>query len=200
MSRRGGCDIEVRERGESCASSGAYPPGAADGPATTALGVDEQSNVVAKKLSGRPTKSLCRAGYAHAMVPRPDRREDADRRVSDGAEVIPFRGSRSAGVGETGAANNATGPSSDDPRWSEVLGDVLREERRRQQRTLADVAERAAVSLPYLSEVERGRKEISSDLLAAVITSLEVDLASVLERAAGQIRSGGVGSAQMLAA
>ena len=82
---------------------------------------------------------------------------------------------------------------------------MLREERQRQGRTLADVADRAAVSLPYLSEVERGRKEISSDLLAAVITALEVDLATLLERAAGRARfggahSGGVGSARLLAA
>jgi hypothetical protein len=134
------------------------------------------------------------------MLPRTDRREDARRRVSDDAEVIPFQGSRSPGNVEGAEAHDDTNPSMHDPRWSEVLGAVLREERRRQQRTLADVAERAAVSLPYLSEVERGRKEISSDLLAAVITSLEVDLASVLERAAGQIRSGAVGSAQLLAA
>ncbi len=135
-----------------------------------------------------------------AMAPRTDSHEDPTRVGGDEAEVIPFRGSRSAAVGEAAEANDATYSSVDDPRWSEVLGAVLREERRRQQRTLADVAERAAVSLPYLSEVERGRKEISSDLLAAVITSLDVDLASVLERAAGQIRSGSVGSAQMLAA
>lgn len=135
-----------------------------------------------------------------AMAPRTNPREEPSRAGGDEAEVIPFRPRHAAGAVEAAEAHGDTNPSVDDPRWSEVLGDVLREERRRQQRTLADVAERAAVSLPYLSEVERGRKEISSDLLAAVITSLEVDLASVLERAAGQIRSGGVGSAQMLAA
>ncbi len=135
-----------------------------------------------------------------AMAPRTDSREAPSRVGGDEAEVIPFRPRPAAGAVEAAEADDDTNQSADEPLWSEVLGDVLREERRRQQRTLADVAERAAVSLPYLSEVERGCKEISSDLLAAVITSLEVDLATVLERAAGRIRSSGVGSAQMLAA
>ncbi|HET8930303.1 MAG TPA: helix-turn-helix transcriptional regulator, partial [Acidimicrobiales bacterium] len=115
------------------------------------------------------------------MAARTAHREDGERPGSERAEVLPFRGLRSAETVEPGSAHDHTNPSLDDPRWSVVLGDVLRDERRRQQRALADVAERAAVSLPYLSEVERGRKEISSDLLAAVITSLEVDLATVLE-------------------
>lgn len=70
-----------------------------------------------------------------------------------------------------------------DVRLRHVIGDVLRDERRRQGRTLAEVAEEAAVSLPYLSEVERGRKEISSDLLHAVHDALGLDLHQVLERA-----------------
>ena len=45
---------------------------------------------------------------------------------------------------------------------------MLRDERRRQGRTLADVAGRAGISAQYLSEVERGRKEASSEMLAAV--------------------------------
>lgn len=64
----------------------------------------------------------------------------------------------------------------------ELLGDVLREERHRQGRTLADVADAAAVSLQYLSEVERGRKDVSSDLLGAMHGALGLDLAEVLER------------------
>lgn len=72
----------------------------------------------------------------------------------------------------------------------DVIGDVLREERQRQDRTLADVAEEAAVSLPYLSEVERGRKEISSDLLRAVHDALGLELDEVLERATRRLRGG----------
>jgi transcriptional regulator with XRE-family HTH domain len=69
------------------------------------------------------------------------------------------------------------------PKLREVIGEVLRDERHQQGRTLADVAEAAAVSLPYLSEIERGTKEVSSDLLEAVHTALGLDLGTVLERA-----------------
>ena len=75
------------------------------------------------------------------------------------------------------------------PLLRDVLGDVLREERRRQERTLAEVAADAAVSLPYLSEVERGRKEVSSDLLDAIGTALELPLVEILERAAERLRT-----------
>jgi transcriptional regulator with XRE-family HTH domain len=71
-----------------------------------------------------------------------------------------------------------------------ALGDVLRDERLRQERTLADVAAEAAVSLPYLSEVERGRKDVSSELLTVITDALGLDLPTVLERAAGRLRTG----------
>jgi transcriptional regulator with XRE-family HTH domain len=61
-----------------------------------------------------------------------------------------------------------------------VLGDVLRRTRREQGRTLADVARAAKVSMPYLSEVERGLKEASSEVLAAICDSLGVDLSELL--------------------
>jgi transcriptional regulator with XRE-family HTH domain len=61
-----------------------------------------------------------------------------------------------------------------------VLGDVLRRVRLGQGRTLADVAAAAAISVPYLSEVERGRKEASSEVLAALCDALEVPLSAVL--------------------
>jgi transcriptional regulator with XRE-family HTH domain len=61
-----------------------------------------------------------------------------------------------------------------------ILGDVLRRTRREQGRTLADVAQVARVSMPYLSEVERGRKEASSEVLAAICDSLGIDLAELL--------------------
>ena len=69
-----------------------------------------------------------------------------------------------------------------------VVGEVLRDERRRQERTLADVAGQAAVSLPYLSEIERGTKEVSSDLLAAVAGALDLTLVEVLEQCVGRLR------------
>ncbi len=61
-----------------------------------------------------------------------------------------------------------------------ALGDVLRRIRLRQGRTLAEVARRARVSLPYLSELERGRKEASSEILAAICEALQVELPDVL--------------------
>ena len=70
-----------------------------------------------------------------------------------------------------------------------ALGEVLREERQEQDRTLADVAESAAVSLPYLSEVERGRKDVSADLLGAIAAALELDVPTVLERTARRLRT-----------
>lgn len=84
----------------------------------------------------------------------------------------------------------------------ELVGDVLREERHRQERTLADVAEEAAVSLQYLSEVERGRKEVSSDLLTAIHEALGLELADVLEHASRRLQLGtrGGGGLRMLAA
>lgn len=72
----------------------------------------------------------------------------------------------------------------------EVLGEVLREERHRQGRTLADVADDAPVSIQYLSEVERGRKDVSSDLLDAMHRALDLELPEVLERAARRLRVG----------
>lgn len=63
-----------------------------------------------------------------------------------------------------------------------VLGGVLRAERTAQHRTLADVATAARVSLPYLSEVERGRKEPSSEVLAAVCEALDLTLTDLVTR------------------
>jgi transcriptional regulator with XRE-family HTH domain len=61
-----------------------------------------------------------------------------------------------------------------------VIGDELRRRRQDQGRTLRDVSASAAVSLGYLSEIERGQKEASSELLAAICTALEVPLSDVL--------------------
>ncbi len=61
-----------------------------------------------------------------------------------------------------------------------TLGDALRRARREQGRTLADVARAAKVSMPYLSEVERGRKEASSEVLAAICDALRIELSDLL--------------------
>ncbi|MEV3861194.1 helix-turn-helix transcriptional regulator [Streptomyces sp. NPDC050095] len=67
-----------------------------------------------------------------------------------------------------------------EPLWRDVVGDVLRRRRRDQGRTLQDVADVAGISMPYLSEVERGRKEASSEMLAAVAGALGLGLVDVL--------------------
>ncbi|WP_075833043.1 helix-turn-helix domain-containing protein [Rhodococcus sp. YL-1] len=62
----------------------------------------------------------------------------------------------------------------------EAIGDSLRRTRVSQSRTLREVSNSARVSLGYLSEVERGRKEASSELLAAICDALAVPLSDVL--------------------
>jgi len=64
-----------------------------------------------------------------------------------------------------------------------TLGQILRGARREQGRTLADVARAARVSMPYLSELERGRKEASSEVLAAVCEALRIELSDLLAEA-----------------
>ncbi|QIS21445.1 helix-turn-helix domain-containing protein [Nocardia terpenica] len=62
----------------------------------------------------------------------------------------------------------------------EAIGESLRRARTAQSRTLREVSNSARVSLGYLSEVERGRKEASSELLAAICQALDLPLARVL--------------------
>ena len=69
-----------------------------------------------------------------------------------------------------------------EPLWREAVGHELRVERTRQLRTLADVAGRAGVSTQYLSEVERGRKEPSSEILGAVAGALGLHLVDLTSR------------------
>ncbi len=69
----------------------------------------------------------------------------------------------------------------------EAIGGSLRRARTARRRTLRDVSRRARVSLGYLSEVERGRKEPSSELLAAICEALDVALPDLLSEAAETI-------------
>ena len=77
-----------------------------------------------------------------------------------------------------------------EPLWREAVGRELRTERHANERTLADVAQRAGVSIQYLSEVERGLKEPSSEVLSAVAGALGLrlfDLTSRVARSLGRI-------------
>jgi transcriptional regulator with XRE-family HTH domain len=62
----------------------------------------------------------------------------------------------------------------------DLIGESLREERMAQGKTLREISKSARVSLGYLSEVERGQKEASSELLAAICGALNLPLSIVL--------------------
>jgi transcriptional regulator with XRE-family HTH domain len=74
-----------------------------------------------------------------------------------------------------------------EPLLRQVFGDVLRQARLAQARTLADVAHEAQVSTPYLSEVERGLKEASSEVLAAVCRALDLRAVDLVARTYGEL-------------
>ncbi|GAA4628451.1 helix-turn-helix domain-containing protein [Cellulomonas oligotrophica] len=67
------------------------------------------------------------------------------------------------------------------------IGDVLRDARQRQGRTLREVSSAARVSLGYLSEVERGQKEASSELLSSICDALDVPMSLVLREVSDRI-------------
>ena len=71
----------------------------------------------------------------------------------------------------------------------DALGETLRNARTQQNRTLRDVSTAANVSLGYLSEVERGRKEASSELLASICDALDVELSDLLDTVSRTMRS-----------
>lgn len=68
-----------------------------------------------------------------------------------------------------------------------VIGEELRRRRQDQGRTLRDVSAAARVSLGYLSEIERGQKEASSELLAAICQALDVPLSSLLRAVSDEV-------------
>ena len=67
------------------------------------------------------------------------------------------------------------------------IGEVLRSVRQRQGRTLREVSHLARVSLGYLSEVERGQKEASSELLASICTALDIPMSQMLREVADRL-------------
>jgi ribosome-binding protein aMBF1 (putative translation factor) len=68
-----------------------------------------------------------------------------------------------------------------EPLWREAVGRQLREERHRRGERIADVAARAGISPQYLSELERGRKEASSEMLSAVAGALDLTVRDLVE-------------------
>ena len=87
-----------------------------------------------------------------------------------------------------------------EPLWREAVGRELRDARRTADRTLADVAGDAGVSTQYLSEVERGLKEPSSEILGAVAGALGLRLVDLTTRVSRRLSTGTVSGPVCLAA
>jgi transcriptional regulator with XRE-family HTH domain len=79
-----------------------------------------------------------------------------------------------------------------EPLWREALGRQLRAERSVRGDRIADVAERAGVSPQYLSEVERGRKDPSSEILSALAGALDLSVRELTNRAGVHLSAGTV--------
>jgi transcriptional regulator with XRE-family HTH domain len=75
-----------------------------------------------------------------------------------------------------------------EPLWREVLGSRLRALRTERDETLAQTADRAGISPQYLSEVERGRKEPSSEMIAALAGALDITVADLMADTADDLR------------
>jgi DNA-binding XRE family transcriptional regulator len=101
--------------------------------------------------------------------------------MAERATVVPFRR-------EAPAKPPSSQPQLPEPLWREVLGQRLRALRLDQQETLSETAARAGISPQYLSEVERGRKEPSSEMIAALAGALGITLTVLTEQVAGDLR------------
>lgn len=78
-------------------------------------------------------------------------------------------------------------PPRREPLWRDVLGEQLRSTRRRRGETLSETADRAGISPQYLSEMERGVKEPSSEMIAAVAGALDTTLGDLVLQVAERI-------------
>jgi transcriptional regulator with XRE-family HTH domain len=80
-------------------------------------------------------------------------------------------------------------PSDPEPLWRHLLGEQLRRRRHDLGETLAETAETAGVSPQYLSEVERGLKEPSSEMIAAIAGALDTSLIELTGAVAAELRT-----------
>lgn len=103
------------------------------------------------------------------------------------ATVVPLdrhrRTTPNAAPGRGPLRAEPSGPGTPEPLWREAVGAELRGERTRRGERITDVAGRAGVAPQYLSEVERGRKDPSSEVLAAVAGALGLRVADLSRRA-----------------
>lgn len=80
--------------------------------------------------------------------------------------------------------DHVTPASAPEPLWRELVGEELHRERTRRGERLVDVAGRAGVSMQYLSEVERGLKDPSSEMLHAIAGALDLGVRELATRVA----------------
>lgn len=93
-----------------------------------------------------------------------------------------------------------TAPAKPEGLWREALGRQLRAERWARGERIADVARRAGVSPQYLSEVERGRKDPSSEILSALAGAVDLPVRELTRRASVHLSAGSGGGVRLSAA
>jgi len=96
------------------------------------------------------------------------------------AEIVRFPGSS-----KTRPTDMPPGP---EPLWRHMLGEQLRRRRHEREETLGETADKAGVSPQYLSEVERGLKEPSSEMIAAIAGALDATLVELTSSVADELR------------
>ncbi len=101
--------------------------------------------------------------------------------MAERAKVLPLRR-------QPPAQPQRQQPRAQEPLWREVLGQRLRALRQDQDQTLSETAGRAGISPQYLSEIERGRKEPSSEMIAALAGALGTSLTGLTEQVATDLR------------
>lgn len=87
-----------------------------------------------------------------------------------------------------------------EPLWRHMLGDQLRRRRHDREETLTETADKAGVSPQYLSEVERGLKEPSSEMIAAIAGALDLSLVELTSAVAAELRSAAVPASAVVSA
>jgi DNA-binding XRE family transcriptional regulator len=106
--------------------------------------------------------------------------------MAERAKVLPLR--RQPPAQPLRQEPRAQEPRAQEPLWREVLGQRLRALRQDQDQTLSETAGRAGISPQYLSEIERGRKEPSSEMIAALAGALGTSLTGLTEQVATDLR------------
>jgi DNA-binding XRE family transcriptional regulator len=106
--------------------------------------------------------------------------------MAERAKIYPLR--RESLSAPTPQQPRPQQPPPQEPLWREVLGQRIHALRLRRRETLSETAGRAGLSPQYLSEIERGRKEPSSEMIAALAGALGTTLTRLTEQVAGDLR------------